>query len=251
MKIFVAVVLCLAHFQEPVSPPQSDRAHNGFVGPVKKVSVVWTPVSGSNYPEGSKCRQLTDEYDETGRITRHSVYPGACGSDEIREDYTYAQDGSQIVKRQEIRAPNSPPPPPPAARPNTEKQSGRPTQTLKYDSTGRLIEKASLGPDGTLLHRNTYSYDENGRLIETTGYDNDGRPSDRRMYGYSADQRVPSRFVYYGRDGKVYEQTSYTDYEFNSTGDWIKRKQTKEETFNRRSISLTFREIEYYSPKRL
>ncbi len=37
-----------------------------------------------------------------------------------------------------------------------------------------------------------------------------------------------------------------SDYEFNSQGDWVKRKETREERFNRKSVSLTIREIEYY-----
>jgi len=37
--------------------------------------------------------------------------------------------------------------------------------------------------------------------------------------------------MYYGPDGKIYERTSYTDYEFNSKGDWIKQRVTTEETF--------------------
>ena len=52
--------------------------------------------------------------------------------------------------------------------------------------------------------------------------------------------------MYYGPDGKIYERTTYTDYEFNPKGDWIKRKQTTEETFNRRSVSMANPEIEYF-----
>ena len=116
------IVLILIFFvvsgQVPVSKRGSDRAHDQFVGPVKKVFEFWTPISGSSYPADSKCRQLTNEYDKTGRVTRHSVYPGSCGSDEIREDFTYAADGTRTAKTQEIRDPNSPPPPPPMVNPN-------------------------------------------------------------------------------------------------------------------------------------
>jgi hypothetical protein len=78
----------------------------------------------------------------------------------------------------------------------------------------------------------------------------------RRVFAYSADERVPSSFVYYGPDGEVAERTTYRDYEFNSHGDWTRRKQTREETFThqgvshtRRSVSTTLREIEYHAPK--
>jgi hypothetical protein len=56
-------------------------------------------------------------------------------------------------------------------------------------------------------------------------------------------------FTYYGRADKISERTSYTNYEFNSKGDWIKQKQTTEESFNRRHVSMFYREIEYYYDK--
>ena len=37
-----------------------------------------------------------------------------------------------------------------------------------------------------------------------------------------------------------------TIYEFNSRGDWVKRKETTEETFNRKTISWKIRQIEYF-----
>jgi hypothetical protein len=85
-------------------------------------------------------------------------------------------------------------------------------------------------------------------MVEMTGYNADGSVSDRRVYGYVGGS-APSEFAYHGPDGKVYERTTYSEYEFNSRGDWIKRKETSEETFNRKSTSIVSREIEYYSPK--
>src|ERR1044072_6493371 len=114
-NIILLLIFCIAGSEATVTKRQSDREHDGFVGPVKKVFVTWTPISGSTYPEGSKCRQMSNEYDQAGRITRHSVYPGGFGRDEIREDYTYSADGNKTTKVQEINGENSPPPPPPPA----------------------------------------------------------------------------------------------------------------------------------------
>jgi hypothetical protein len=84
---------------------------------------------------------MTNEYDEDGRLMRHSVYPGACGSDEIREDYSYSQDGNQTIKTQEIRGTNSPPPPPAvASRSNSEEDKGPAKKAITYDQSGRLSE---------------------------------------------------------------------------------------------------------------
>lgn len=246
-RLLLLLILSIACNQAAISKRESDREHNGFVGPVKKVFVIWSPISGSNYPVGSRCRELTDEYDENGRLMRHSVYPGACGSDEIREDYSYSQDGNQITKTQEIRGADSPPPAPPVvSRSNSEEDKGPAKRVFKHDPLGRLIEEGMVKPSGRLSYKTIYTYDQKGRLIETTGYDGDSRLTDRRIYRFSADDRVPFEFAYYGPDGRVYERTTYTDYEFNSKGDWVKRRETKEETFNRHSVSIAFREIEYY-----
>ncbi|HKO45865.1 MAG TPA: hypothetical protein VJU84_21490 [Pyrinomonadaceae bacterium] len=194
---------------------------------------------------------MTKVYEEGGRLLQHSVYPGDCGSDELREDYGYAQDGSRTAKKQEIRGKDSPPPPPPVApAPGVKEEVGQPREVFKYDSSGKLIEIASIKPGGKLLSKNAHSYDAKGRMIEMTGYDRDGQLSARRVYSYSGDDRVPTTFVYYGPDGKVYERTGYSDYEVNSRGDWVKRKETSELTFNRRTVSITLREIEYYPDKK-
>jgi len=249
MKQFVLLLIFgVLSCQATATKRESDREHDGFVGPVKKVFVTWTPISGSNYPPGSKCRQMTNEYDQTGRLTRQSVYPGECGSDEIREDFTYSPDGNRTSKYQEILGENSsPPPPPPAAAPAGEKkENGPPKSVSRYDDAGRLVEEGTMLPSGKFRYKITYTYDAKGRLIETTGHDDDDRVSSRRVYTYSGDERVPSGFMYRDGDGKIYEKTTYTDYEFNSKGDWIKRKHTTEETSNRRQVSMFHREIEYY-----
>ena len=253
-NIILVLVFCVVSSQATGPKRETDRERDGFVSPVKKVFVFWTPIAGSDYPQGSKCRQLTNEYDQTGRITRYSIYPGSCGSDEIRNDYTYSPDGTKTTKTQEIRGENSPPsPPPPVGRPGVEREHEPLKPALKYDNAGRLIESGMVLPSGKFAYKTTYTFDAKGRLIETAGYDGDDRVTDRRVYNYSGDERVPSEFTYYRGDGKVSERTTYSDYEFNSKGDWIKRTQNKEQMFrgfNRRSVSTTYREIEYYPDKK-
>jgi hypothetical protein len=249
--IFLALIFCIACIQIQTTKTESDREHDEFVGPVKKVFVLWSAVSGSNYPAGSRCRSRTRVYDEGGRLLQQSLYPGACGSDEIREDYTYASDGSRSAKSQEIRGKDSPPPPPPPmAPPGYKAEPGNPRMVFKYNAWGKLAEAASIKPSGTVIYKYTYSYDDKGRLIEVTGYDREGQVSDRRVYSFSGESRVPSTFTYSGRDGKVYDTTAYSEYEFNARGDWVKRKETREQSPGRGSVSITFREIEYYPDKK-
>lgn len=244
--IFLVLIFCITCTQASDTKRASDREHDGFVGPVKKVFVEWLPISGGNYPVGSRCRQMTKVYEQSGRLMQHSLHPGACGSDEIRNNYSYAPDGSRTEKSQEIRGKDGPPPPV-APRSTSEEDKGKPRMIFKYDpSSGRKIESTSIRPSGKIIYKTAYSYDDKGRMVETTGYGSDGQVSSRRVYGYSGDERFPSSFAYYDGKGNVYERTSYSDYEFNSQGDWIRRKETREERFNRKSVSSTVREIEYY-----
>jgi hypothetical protein len=239
--ILILLILLVAFNQGSGTKKESDREHDEFVGTVKKVFVWWSPISGWSYPADSRCRQMTKVYDESGRLMQHSVYPGACGSDEIRNEYSYASDGSRTEKSQEITGEGSPPPPPPpvgvgpTANANAA-DKGEPRMVFKYDpSSGKVSESTSIRPGGKIIFKLTYTYD-NGRIIEVTGHESDGRVSSRRVYSYSGDEKVPSGFAYYDGKGNVYERTTYSDYKFNSQGDWISRKQVKEERSNRRGF---------------
>jgi YD repeat-containing protein len=239
-NIIWLLVFCVVSNQTNVTKRLSDREQDGFVGPVKKVFVTWTPISGSPYPADSKCRQLTNEYDQMGRITRHSIYSGACGADEIREVHTYSPNGARHTTTRTIQAPNSPRLPPAQLDAESNKRQG--LQVFTYDDAGRLIEERSMGQSSYMF---SYFYDAKGRLFETRDYRGESLTS-RRVYSYSGDDRVAAGFRYYNSDGIVQELTEYSDYEFNSQGDWIRRKQDKKENFNPRVVSITHREIEYY-----
>src|SRR5262249_11750371 len=110
-----ALALLLMFFLSNAQAPQmTDRARDGFVGPVQKVVVEWSPVDRpyNDVAVGAHCRQSTDVYDRNGRSAQHPAYPGSCGADETLFEYTYAADGSRTSNRQEIRSQDSPAPPP-------------------------------------------------------------------------------------------------------------------------------------------
>jgi hypothetical protein len=245
--ILVALILLVACNQVSITIIETDREHDGFIGPVKKVFVQRSPLSGGDYPLGSRCRQMTKVYGQYGRLLQHSLYLGTCGNDEIRYEYSYDPGGDRIEKSRKIRGGGSHPPPPVAlgSTPDTGKRETRMWFMFERLS-GKIVESASYRPDGKIINKTKYTYDDKGRMRETTVRDRGGRVSSRRVYGYSGDERVPSSFVYYDAKGNVHERITYSDYKFNSQGDWISRKEATEERYNRRSVSLTVREIEYY-----
>lgn len=249
---FLALIFCLASTQASVKFSASDRERDGFVGPVKRVVEERPPDSGENRPAGSRCRRMARVYDQRGRLVQSSTY-AYCGSLELRTDYVYAQDGSRTSKGQAIQSEDLPPlPPPPSPLPtppstgaNPKGDDGEPRTVFKYDASGKMIEEVSLTPGGRVVFKRTYSYDDKGRLTETAGYD-DGRVSSRDVYSYSGGERLPSGFAYYRRDGRVDYRVAYTDYEFNPRGDWVKRKETVEDSYGLKTVVLVSRELEYY-----
>lgn len=47
--LILSLILCVSCTQAQTTKIESDRERDGFVGPVKRVFVVWSPISGSNY----------------------------------------------------------------------------------------------------------------------------------------------------------------------------------------------------------
>ena len=244
--ILAALMLCSINPQAVTTKYASDREHDGFAGPVKSVSVEYSTIyeSHPSTPVGSHCREMKNFYDKDGRLMKHSVYPGSCGSDEILAEYTYAQDGSRTARMRSIQGRNSWAPQ--GIKLATSTDESEPRTTFRYDTLGRLIEEATVGATGKIRYKSEYKYDTKDRMIEMIDSQADLQGSARWAYSYEGDNRVPSGVVYYDRDGKMYHQTAYKNYEFNSRGDWVKRKETIEETSNRKTISWKIREIEYF-----
>ncbi len=247
--ILITFIFCFAFFQSASVKNKSDREHDGFVGNVKKAFEEWSPISG--YPSylqpGTRYRGSTRIYDADGRLLQSSVYPGAGGSDELRDHYTYDKDGARMSRTEEIRGENSPPPPPPPMPPpGSKEEKGPPKTVFQYDSRGRKIETAVLRAGGTLVYKLIYKYDEKDRLQESQNADPDGKITSRRVYSYEGDQRYPKEYVYIGSDGKTSSKVTYTEYELNPQGDWIKRKSKTESSDGRTQASLNYRSIDYH-----
>jgi YD repeat-containing protein len=258
-SIIIMLMCTLALAQSPAGRTVSDREQAGFMGPVMKVFVEWSPIeTPGDVRPGTRCRQSTSLYDVRGRLIQHSLYFGSCGGDEFREDYRYDGDGDLTAREKWIRGKDSPPPPPGIANPSADNDP-RPSKTVfRYDSAGKLTEEREVRPTGKTSSSTRYEYDAVGRLVEMKSYNEDGQLSVRRVHGYDGNDRFASTFTYYASDGTVGEQTKYSGYEFNSHGDWIKRKAITDEPIwfrrngvremrgNRHTVAWDLRQIEYY-----
>jgi hypothetical protein len=199
-----------------------------------------------------RCRAGRTLYDKEGRVTQNSVYPGSCGSDELRSYYSYDEKGNPRIRTETIQGKGSPPAPPGIAGPAVA-ETGPPRNEYKYDSGGRMVEHRTVASNGAMIRIAVNHYDDKGRLTEQTGYDQVGMPDVRRVYTYEGSTIVPSSFTYLDGRGRIHEHIVYSDYEFNSPRDWVKRKETSEESIYlgerkviQKGISLKFRQIEYY-----
>jgi hypothetical protein len=208
----------------------------------------WSPVTKNWYGvrSGTRCRQATHHYDATGRIMQSSVFSGSCGSDEWREYYTYDEEGNQMSREEEIRGAGSgfsaPSMPPPGGPQN----HGSRKKIFKYDSQGRLTEYFFQWSSGGIDNRIFISYDAENRISEFKSLDSAGKLNSRETYSHEGKNRFPSKSISFNPDGKVYEESTYSEYEMNSHGDWIKRKETIKNSDGVVKIALNYRNIEYY-----
>lgn len=245
------LVFGLLFLQSPSAGRKSERESDGFVGPVKKALEEWSPVSGYPYlSPDDRCHARSRVYDKDGRLIQHSYFSGPCGSDENREHYTYDQDGNRTIRLEYIQGKNSPPPPPPPMMPPGAKGGpevkGPPKTTFKYDAQGMMTEKANFRANGEPTYKTTYKFDEKGRLQEMQVIHSGGNRY-RWTYKYDGEKRFPESEGSFEADSDTPKSTvTYTDYELNAQGDWIRRKETIKEATGRTYISIQYQILEYY-----
>jgi hypothetical protein len=250
------ISFCLSLMLTQASPSRkmNDREHEGFKGPVRKVFVERSSQTEvGNAPVGARCPEETQNYDQQGRLISHLLYPGVCGEDgEARETYSYDKDENRLGRQDDRKASgipiSSPNPPMPSDRKN-QNSSYSTKRVLKHDSKGRISEESVYSPSGQLIDKTIYKYDSQNRLIEWESVDDAGSISEKQTFIYNGDERFPSGSIGIGSDGKPDSRETYSDYEVNSRGDWIKRREILEhldQPNQAKTIRIIIRTIDYY-----
>lgn len=219
-----------------------------------KVFEEWSPQTEEpNIPIGARCPRETQTYDQQGRLTSRVLYPGFCGGDgEIREDYNYDKDGNRLERDDNSKASvisASPPKPPTPSAGGNQNGSDTFKHVFKYDLMGRMSEESVYSPSGKLTYKLVYKYDSNNRLIEYKSFNHDGSFSEKHTFSYNSDERFPSGSISIGSDDKPYSKDTYSAYEMNSRGDWIKRREIQaplDQPGRSKTIAIVTRTIEYY-----
>jgi hypothetical protein len=232
---------------------RSDREQNGLRGPAKRVFEEWSPqTDGWGLPVGARCRRETLEYDQQGRLSLRVLYPGSCGSEEIREYYTYDKEGNRIEKHDNSGASGLSTSLPPSATPSPSRTETDPhslKHVFKYDSQGKRTEDFVYRFNGELIYKSQYQYDSQARFLGWESYRSDGTLSGKHIISYDVDASFPTGAVSLEPDAKPYSKVSYSDYETNSRRDWIKRKEVTEKPdrpTQAKTIALVTRTITYY-----
>src|SRR5262245_17570678 len=252
---YTVILFCLSLTltQSTSAKKMSDREHEGFKGPVRKVFEESSTITeGSNSSIGARCPILTQTYDRQGRLTTIVLYPGSCGSEEIRHNCSYDKNGNRLERIDGSKAggiPISPQKPSTASGGGNQNGSYHSKHGFKYDSKGRISEKSEYSPDGKLTQKTVYKYDAQNRLVEEAYIDPDGSLSEKEMISYRGSGLLPSESISIGNNGKPYSKETYSDYEVNSHGDWTKRRGTEEhlnQPNRAKTITVITRTIEYY-----
>lgn len=214
MKNFIllfALVFCACAVPNTLKK-QTDRERDGFTGKVSNVYV------STIYPGGVRCAKQSSSYDVDGRLTKHTIYTKGCGAEYITTNYTYAADGRRTSSINEVAGGST---------------------VFRYDANGRLSDEISAFNENEAVQVH-YSYDEKGRIFEKTYSTNDTQYG-REIYEYSGEQKAPSKFSFTNTKENKSLTITYSSYEFNSQGDWLKREET-----DSGKNSYIERAIEYY-----
>ena len=92
----------------------------------------------------------------------------------------------------------------------------------KYNAQGKLAEAAEYDKDGKLTKRSTYNYNEAGKQTGFAEYNADSSLKEKWEYAYDARGNKTAANIY-DADGKISEYSTAYEYEYDNTGNIIKK----------------------------
>jgi len=116
-----------------------------------------------------------------------------------------------------------------------------------YDGSGNEIDKSCYAADGSLKNRYVSSYDSRANLIEKLEYGRDQTINVRQTWTYDSSDNPVEEMLFDA--GKLKYKTTYT-YEYDKTGNWIKRVEIftsfKEDVSDIQTMEVVERVITYH-----
>lgn len=127
-------------------------------------------------------------------------------------------------------------------------------EAYMYNPFGHRIEMAvEEGPD---KRRVIYSYDAQGRLAEqdlySLSFGDERSLNSRILYKYHSTGAL-KREMWYRGNNLLVDDLNYSNYEYDSRGNWIIRKQVRHQYYDKNMPTLqtywAYREISYFLRK--
>lgn len=164
--------------------------------------------------KGRKTKLIRYNPDDSIQFYREHFYDE---KGRLKEEYDFKEDGSPIVHVVYI-----------------------------YNDKGQLIERAHYSPGDTLPHRFLWTYDGNGNVTSFGGITTAGITHFQDDLKYDKKGNLVKRV---GSGGAMRTKILYSDYEFDSLGNWVKRKivRTEINAGEKQIINeVAYRTITYY-----
>ena len=235
--VLIAVVVALAWAGSVLAAPKTARELSGFVGLVREVVESRATIAddgGEAVEERPRLTRIT-KYDRRGNFVEWGDFKPSGALAErsvleyatpgyIRTATTYTADGTVDV-----------------------------VTVGTYDAARRTADVIVNNGDGSIRHKATLTFDANGNNVQNVLTSPEGRAISRLVLSYNSKQQTirwawykegasaPSieEFIYDGNgnlrrhrdlrsDGSVWLESRFIEYEFDTNGNWIKRKQMSE-----------------------
>lgn len=235
--------------------PQTDREHDRLKGPVKSVTVETATLKkdGGRYVEGPRVPAGRVTYNADGNFAEAESYSAVDGRLTSKAVYRYV-GGEKIAEGQVVIpvviAPVT------GARAGDESQPARPPAPLPHNMRP-LTEKYKYKYDAK-GNRKEMTVEEGGRVRQKVVYDLKGDRRETRWYEGGRDLivREVDRFDARGElaettgfdieTGAVDQKYTYTAYEFDARGNWVKRVKTWSAAGQPEEREVEYRTITYF-----
>lgn len=206
-KLILSLVLSLLFFPSG-GAKKSDREYDGLKGDVRAVRIENSSLieKSGKWEEGARGVSAIVKYDAQGDFVERTTYiRGRASSKAV---FTYDREGNRTEEIRQVDQTDA-------------NKTVRKRSTYKYDKDGNRIEELLYNAEGELLQKTTCSYDSKGNLKETESSGKILSGVSRCSIKCGDRGEELERTCRYSASNNMLKITS--EYEFDSTGNWIKR----------------------------
>lgn len=223
----LAVAAAVLGWTVVTAPARTDRDRDELVGPVKSVAVRWQANHVDQYGQIDERDLGIRTYDEKGNL----LLDRSNMTDFVKE------------RRPERRSPGET---------MFHSVMGDSFERYQFDAAGNMVKREEWydsKPDGPAVIVERMRYDATGRLINRIFDDDDGKVFDERIYERDAAGHVVTEEDRPRDRQPPYPRMHYT-YTFDSRGNWtsriVRRENVGDDAVQYRYAGNLFRRIEYF-----